>query len=660
MIFPGIKDLHIHNWITAEHACIMDLPFGDFMKELYLNYLSPDWEDQVCNEILTSTLVTSKLSFWNWSQKLLKLNCLLHGTPSVFDNATIHYHLEAHLDDKLKAKLRHHKARKDKNLKTWILAVHLLDEARAVETKHQHELIEKTLLQRQSKRQNTNSDTLCGPSRRGNTTQSGSSASALSSTQPRLPLLTDNEHTLLNEHDGCTKCRCFYTNHCSQSCPNGFPVGKGYKTLTMADALTTKKAKAVAKPTGKAVAATSVMIKDIDTDDEITATDGEYNSDSDEDWDVSHCEVSPPLHGKHLIWCCQAHSLTEDFPVTMHALINNGAHLVLVSPKSVEHLGLKICKLCKPKIVDITFSNRKKKTELYNYIKLSLTSLDSIWTSHFVKAIVTPGLCAPIILGLPWLTHNTIVTDHATHTCIDKTNSYDLLNPAHVVPPPPPKLKLHEQIKVTKADKKLVLTELMMVCNDRINHLNLKPEKVKDFNVAGAVRQCIEILASQELLAQQELKLKTEYKMIFEPIPHADELPNEAVAEIHIKDAEKTIKSHSYMSPRKYKEASQILIQQHLDAGWIRPSSSPYTSPAFIVPKANLNVLPHWVNDFRQLNENTMMDSHPLPWIDDILNDCAKGKIWVTIDMTNSFFQTWMHPDHVHLTAVNMPLGFYE
>jgi hypothetical protein len=134
----------------------------------------------------------------------------------------------------------------------------------------------------------------------------------------------------------------------------------------------------------------------------------------------------------------------------------------------------------------------------------------------------------------------------------------------------------------------------------------------------------------------------------------------DVVAEIHIKNAEKTIKSRSYPSPRKYKEAWQILIQQHLDAGRIRPSSSPCASPAFIVPKANPNVLPRWVNDYRQLNENTVTDSHPLPRIDDILNDCAKGTIWGTIDMTNSFFQMRMHPDHVHLTAVNTPLGLYE
>jgi hypothetical protein len=28
--------------------------------------------------------------------------------------------------------------------------------------------------------------------------------------------------------------------------------------------------------------------------------------------------------------------------------------------------------------------------------------------------------------------------------------------------------------------------------------------------------------------------------------------------------------------------------------------------------------------------------------------------------MTNSFFQTHMHPDHIHLTAVSTPFGLYE
>jgi hypothetical protein len=72
------------------------------------------------------------------------------------------------------------------------------------------------------------------------------------------------------------------------------------------------------------------------------------------------------------------------------------------------------------------------------------------------------------------------------------------------------------------------------------------------------------------------------------------------------------------------------------------------------------STLPRWVNDYRALNSNTVTDSHPLSRVDDILTDCAKGKIWSVIDMTNSFFQTWVHPNNVHLTAVTMPLGLYE
>ena len=67
-----------------------------------------------------------------------------------------------------------------------------------------------------------------------------------------------------------------------------------------------------------------------------------------------------------------------------------------------------------------------------------------------------------------------------------------------MLPPTLPKLKIHEQIKSMKVDKKLVLAELMMVCNDGIKHLKLKPDEVKEFNVAGAIQDRIKILALQE------------------------------------------------------------------------------------------------------------------------------------------------------------------
>jgi len=53
-------------------------------------------------------------------------------------------------------------------------------------------------------------------------------------------------------------------------------------------------------------------------------------------------------------------------------------------------------------------------------------------------------------------------------------------------------------------------------------------------------------------------------------------------------------------------------------------------------------------------------DHYPLPRIETILSDCAKGSILVKMDMMNLFFQTRVHPDDVKFMAVMMPFGLYE
>ena len=155
-------------------------------------------------------------------------------------------------------------------------------------------------------------------------------------------------------------------------------------------------------------------------------------------------------------------------------------------------------------------------------------------------------------------------------------------------------------------------------------------------------------------------KVKDDYSDVFKPIPHVDEMPNDILCKISLKEAGKTITTRSYSCPRKFCEARSILIQRHLDMGHIHLSSSAHTSPAFLVPKADPSDLPHWVNDYRQLNANTVTDSLPLPHIDDILADAGRGKIWSKLDMMDSFFHTKMDPESIGLTVVTTPLGLYE
>jgi hypothetical protein len=189
---------------------------------------------------------------------------------------------------------------------------------------------------------------------------------------------------------------------------------------------------------------------------------------------------------------------------------------------------------------------------------------------------------------------------------------------------------------MVKVKRKSLIKELKSKNEARKQKIDVICEPVKDVNIVAAVRARIEVLADKEKLLLLDSGLQTEYKDVFDPLPHY--LLMDVYCKVNLKDASKTITTRSYSCPRKYRDAWKTLIQQHLDAGRICPSLSEYASPAFIVPKSDPQVLPRWVNDYRQINSNTITDSYPLPWVEDILADAGRGKIWSKMDMTNSFF----------------------
>jgi hypothetical protein len=67
-----------------------------------------------------------------------------------------------------------------------------------------------------------------------------------SSFRTPCPKLTDDERNLLNQYSGCRKCRQLFINHKAGNCPNGFPDGKSYRTITREYALALAAKKAIA------------------------------------------------------------------------------------------------------------------------------------------------------------------------------------------------------------------------------------------------------------------------------------------------------------------------------------------------------------------------------------------------------------------------------
>jgi hypothetical protein len=155
-------------------------------------------------------------------------------------------------------------------------------------------------------------------------------------------------------------------------------------------------------------------------------------------------------------------------------------------------------------------------------------------------------------------------------------------------------MKLREKFNKTMKDRRAVAKGLKEICAERRTRLEEQGlfDPVKEVDVIAAVRVRIEALAHLDELQKRGDKIRADYRPLFEQMPPTNNLPTEVLCEIKIKDANAQFQARSYQSPRKYKDAWRTLIQGHLDAGRIRPSSSPYSSPAFLIPKADKSALP--------------------------------------------------------------------
>ena len=399
--------------------------------------------------------------------------------------------------------------------------------------------------------------------------------------------------------------------------------GKGYKTLTAADAAKAKVAHAKGTRKPAPVAAITDTTTEPDSDRENNAVAALFPNAAVADYldELDQLDnslsVSPPLKCDHLRWKCTLTGPTGIINVT--ALIDSGAHMVLIRPSIVKRLGLSPLALQTPERVNVAIGPNGSSTSITHYTDIAPASRTSSFRSKPLRAVIADGLCTPLILGLPFLMSNNVTCNYAKRECLVEYNG---------IP---------------------------------VNLLN-DPElsKAKKPDILAALHQRAHETPPENTFTQLESALRKRFQTVFEPLPHTDELPKEPLARIQLNPDAKPLKTRNYACPRKWKEAWHTLLQQHLEAGRIRPSDAPAGSGAFIIPKADPTVLPRWVNDYRQLNSNTVTDSFPLPRVSEILADCANGSFFASIDMTNSFFQTRMHPDDIKLTAVNTPWGLYE
>src|SRR5881394_4085435 len=115
---------------------------------------------------------------------------------------------------------------------------------------------------------------------------------------------------------------------------------------------------------------------------------------------------------------------------------------------------------------------------------------------------------------------------------------------------------------------------------------------------------------------------------------------------------------------RPYKMSSndlaemKVQLQDLLDKGFIRPSSSPWGCSAMFVDKKDQTK--RLVVDYRPLNEVTVKNKYPLPDINILFDQLSGAKVFSKIDLRSGYHQIKVREDDIPKTAFSTRYGLYE
>jgi len=120
------------------------------------------------------------------------------------------------------------------------------------------------------------------------------------------------------------------------------------------------------------------------------------------------------------------------------------------------------------------------------------------------------------------------------------------------------------------------------------------------------------------------------------PYVFSDELPSlpqdrDVEFKIELVPGTTPISRRPYRTPPNELAKLNIQLQELLDKGLIRPSSSPWGCPSLFVKKKDKSL--QMCVDYRPLNAVTIKNKYPLPRIDNLFDQLARAKIFSKIDL---------------------------
>ncbi|KAI3678050.1 hypothetical protein L6452_37329 [Arctium lappa] len=111
------------------------------------------------------------------------------------------------------------------------------------------------------------------------------------------------------------------------------------------------------------------------------------------------------------------------------------------------------------------------------------------------------------------------------------------------------------------------------------------------------------------------------------------------------------------LAPTEMKEM-MMQLQDLLENGYIRPSSSPWGAPVLFVKKKDGSM--QMCIDYRELNKVTVKNKYPLPRIDDLFDQLQGAGCFSKIDLRSGYHQMRVKKDDIPKTAFQTRYGHYD
>lgn len=230
---------------------------------------------------------------------------------------------------------------------------------------------------------------------------------------------------------------------------------------------------------------------------------------------------------------------------------------------------------------------------------------------------------------------------------------------------------IHWQQKIMKFPHKGKHIQLQGLSSETSTCTKICPKKLKGLIRRNGLLQSVQLLT----ITQPESMESQDSKEVFNDVPPSvktilqdfralfqepTQLPPRRALDHHIPliPRSQPVNSRPYRYSPQQKNEIEKQIKEMLKTGVISHSSIPFGSPVLLVKKKDGTW--RFCIDYRQLNSITVKDKHPLPVVDELLDELA-GACWFTkLDLKSGYHQIRLSCSDEFKTAFKTHQGLYE